>query len=502
MTIAMSDKTRIAVILGTIGLAGAAGLGYFVKVYLPAQKATAAQAEITAWEERLTAARTCLLGPNPASGKSSEALAVRELSPDPWERGTCTKLIGKLSRGMADDTGLLPVEHAWMAIDRSASRVATAFATHVDPMGETGDKRGKPSPLPEALEALDDAHAALRQAAGMSPPGAGIPALPAAQELPIGEGKDRVIQLDGSLPSAGGLIVFGDLADGRQMQLTLVPGAAPRAQAVQGAVLRAVPDGSWGAQGRSGAIAIGPIDTAGAPASPLELPTEGVAEPLIAVGTPASGLVAFAHLGGRLSIARASGGAFVAEAPIVVSGGVTAQDPDGRGLLAWSVDGAIHGLIVRDGGPTTPVPLGSGEPEPRGCFTSTAAWFSTGDQFIAFDGTTGAPHVLPEHHLEGCTREAALLSTSSLHYAVCGEGCRPVDVGGVRWSSAATVVDGKVVAVSERDHVLRVWREGAPPTYFSTTSRLHPRYMTTDGKVIDVIATTDDGVVIARIPAR
>ena len=85
----MSDKTRIAVVLGTIGLSGAAGLGYFVKVYLATQKSTASRAEVTAWEERLTAARTCLLGPDPASGKSSEAIAVRELSarrPAAWSR--------------------------------------------------------------------------------------------------------------------------------------------------------------------------------------------------------------------------------------------------------------------------------------------------------------------------------------------------------------------------------------------------------------------------------
>jgi len=86
---------------------------------------------------------------------------------------------------------------------------------------------------------------------------------------------------------------------------------------------------------------------------------------------------------------------------------------------------------------------------------------------------------------------------------VCGETCRPVDLGGMRWTSAATVVGGKVVAVTANEHVLAVWTEGGTARYFATTSKLVPRLVTASSTTLDVIGTTDDdAVVIVRVPLR
>src|SRR4051812_25658170 len=94
----------VAIFAVVLLLAGGAGF-YFFKVYTPAQELKRAQTEVTAWESRWGLARDCLLGKTPGSAKTSEALAIHEMSPDPWDRGRCTPLIGKLTRGEADDTG-------------------------------------------------------------------------------------------------------------------------------------------------------------------------------------------------------------------------------------------------------------------------------------------------------------------------------------------------------------------------------------------------------------
>src|SRR3954471_22024940 len=208
----MSDKGRIAAIFGAAALLAGGGLYYFFKIYQPKQERGAASHEIEAWELRLREVQTCLFGDKPASSRSGEALAVRELAPDPWDRSSCTKLIGKLSRGVAEDTGIMKVEHAWMTVDRAASHVAMAFASHVDPSGDAPAKRGKDSPLPAALDELDAARAELREAAGMDPPPSASNPLPAAELVPLMEGTDRVGSLTAWLPpSAGGVIAFGSV---------------------------------------------------------------------------------------------------------------------------------------------------------------------------------------------------------------------------------------------------------------------------------------------------
>src|SRR5438874_6593647 len=127
----MSGSGRAILIFGAVvAVAGGAGY-YFVKIYRPRQVLHDAQDEIDRWEDRWKAARACLLGPTPGSSKTSEALAMREMSPDPWERGSCTSLIAKLSRGESPESGLPEVERAWAELDSAAGKAAQAFATHV-----------------------------------------------------------------------------------------------------------------------------------------------------------------------------------------------------------------------------------------------------------------------------------------------------------------------------------------------------------------------------------
>jgi len=513
----MSEKGRIAAIFGAVAVVAGGGLYYFFKVHTPKQQRAAAQAEIAAWEKRLDAARSCLFGATPASGDSGEALAVRELTPDPWDRGTCTQLIARLNRGVADDTGLLPVEHAWMSIDRAAAKVASSFATHVDPFGEAPANRRKDSPLPAALLELDAAHADLRKAAGMEPPPtATLPRLPAAELIRLAHGEDRVKSLDDWwIPSAGGSIAFGSTTKG-QVQLVLVPGSAPKLAAVPHRALRAVPDLAWGTAGMAEQIEIAPVDDSGAFGAMTSVPVSGSPRVLAAVGTATAGLVvAYAEETGVVLV-RSSGGAFTAAPPIPGTRAGATADPSGRVLVAWSGvpptrDGArqlesdepgplLYSFISRGDAAPVPVELGTGYPQSM-CLTDTLGWVQTHGHLRSFDGTTAGEHMLPGHELVACTRDAALaIDYEGMRYSVCNPSCEPVEITGLRATTVATVANGKVHAVRTRGRVLGVWRQSLPPKFFALPEKITPVQATSDGKVLDVLATTESGAVIARVP--
>ena len=500
----MSENRRVVVMFGAVLALAGGGLYYFVKIHQPKQQRGVAQREIESWELRLAAAHTCLFGDKPASGKPGEAIAVRELAPDPWDRASCTKLVGKLSRGIADDTGLMKVEHAWMTVDRAAAKVATAFASHVDPGGDTIDKRGKDSPLPAALDELETARAELRAAAAMDPyVGTVTASLPAAEVIAVKDGNDRVASLTAWLiPSAGGTVAFGDVKTKGEVQLTLVPGAAPRVSKLPPGSLRAVPELAWGAAGLREQVAVGPIDDAGAFGAMTSFPVELGARVMIAAGTVTNGLVAYAA-SNHLVVARSTGAAFVADKPLEVGRLTFALDPAGRGLVAWSApttDGPMRGFLATDGALPKVVELGSGSPE-QSCLTPTKGWIAGTDVLVAFDAAGATPHVLPEHELLGCTAEGALLHhDGSTHYTICADGCRGADLIALRPTSIATIAGGKVHAIRTRGRVVGVWTEGAPPRFFTIDKPLTPTLAASNGKVIDVLGETEDGVVIVRLP--
>jgi len=507
----MSEKGRVGLIFGAVAVVLGGGLFYFFKIHQPKQQRAAAQTEIVAWEQRWDDARACLLGKQPVSSRAGESLAVREMQPDPWERKTCTKLIGKLSRGVADDTGLMSIEHAWMTIDRAAGKVANAFATHVDPFGEAAVSRGKESPLPAALEELDAAHADLRKAAGMDPPAvAKLPPLPAAEVISLKDGAAPVKSIDSwVLPSAGGLFAHGSTKDG-SVQIVHAPGQAPKVLKVPGGALRAVPDLAWGATGLYSEVAIAPIDDRGAFGAITSLPVPEGARVYGAVGSFAAGLVAYGA-GVQLTIARATGGPFTVDKPIEMERSAVAIDPAGRLLVAWNglskeddqtVSAQLRGFVSKGDVAPKIVEIGTGYAG-SACLTTTHGWVGDSTQAISFDDTAAVPHVLPQHELLGCTRDTALLhKLASSHYVACKDTCRIVDLTNLKSTHVATVAGDKVQAIRARGEVIGIWREAAAPVFYATDVEVTPMMATSDGKVIDILGTTTEGVVIVRVPVR
>ncbi|MBS1120988.1 MAG: hypothetical protein H6Q90_3216 [Deltaproteobacteria bacterium] len=378
----------IAAVVGLVG----GGAYYFFKVYAPGETRQGAQAEIERWEHRFSKARACLLGATPASSRPVEALALRELSPDPWDRGTCTRLVSELSRGDAEDTGLIEVEQAWNQLDQAASHVATGFISHVDPGGELPKNRGV-DPLPGALEELDLAHAALRTAAGMGPPtlAGGTRALRPAEILPVRDGADPVTSLDLWLrPSVGGVFALGNMTKTTTVQLQLAPGTAPKIARIDPFARRSLTDPAWGAMSRGVDVDVGPIDDAGtvvasathlkpkAPkiegvigGNPAGAPVGGRSpgaiertHVLFALGNATAGVVAYVT-GDTLTIARSAGGVVTQEKPIEAASYLVALDPAGRAFLVWATgeDGELDareaGAMLSPGVPTRIVPLGT-----------------------------------------------------------------------------------------------------------------------------------------------
>ena len=500
----MTEKGRIALIFGAVGLVAGGALFYVFKIHGPNKQRAAAQAEITTWESRLDAARTCLLGAAPV-GDSAQALAVREMTPDPWDRGTCTKLIGKLSRGAAEDTGMMPVEHAWMSIDRAASKVATAFLDHVAPKAsDPFERRTKASPLPAALLELDAAHAELRKAAGMEPPRTATQeALPAVELTILAHGDQRVQTLDAwRPPSAGGITAFGSTGS-RQVQLVLAPGVAPKVVPVPNDAVRALPDLSWGAVSLFEELTFAPIDESGAFGAMTTLTTGTAGRVLGAVGTFTQGLAVVRTPGGFV-VASSRGGPFTAGPATPASSVASANDLDGRLFVAWDGTGddtgKLEAILTKGDALPVPVEIGSGIATDA-CLTLGGGWVGSSGQVISFDGTAARSHLLPSFHLVGCGKTAALLASSDSHqYAVCTDTCRMVNLPNLTGRNIATLVGDKVHAIRERNGVIGVWRENAPTAYFAAKQGLTPILATSDGKVIDVLATTDDGVALVRLP--
>ncbi|MBA3821078.1 MAG: hypothetical protein H0X17_19490, partial [Deltaproteobacteria bacterium] len=281
----MTHRTRIVLIFVTVAIIVGGGGFWFFKIHTPNQKRAVAREQIAAWDERWLAARTCLLGATPGSSKVSEALAIRELSPDPWERKLCTTHVSLLTRGDAEDTGLPAVEEAWRGLDKAASKLAMSFVSHVDPGGDAMRKR--PDPLPVALDELEAAYVALRQTADLAPLPApvGTAPLAAATVIPVELAGKRVLSLPEPLvTSRAGLLAYGTV-EGQEIQLQLVAGKPPVVSAVGAGMQRAIPDGSWGARALPDVIEIGTSDAAGTLQASTKLALPGATQVISVLGT-------------------------------------------------------------------------------------------------------------------------------------------------------------------------------------------------------------------------
>jgi hypothetical protein len=498
-----SERTRaISIIAAVAVLAGGAGF-YFVKIYRPRQMRGDAQAEIGEWEKRFIAARACLLGPTPGSSKMAEALAIREMSPDPWNRGSCTSLMGKLNRGEGTQTGIDAVEHAWAELDEAAVQAATAFATHVAESTTRVD-----DPLPRALDKVDAKRAALRAAADLPAAEATGKPLPAAQVIPLQDGADRLVELDmRAIPSAHGAIEYGK-TDSRLVEITLVTGAAPKIGRGGPNELRALPDNSWGAMAVDNEVRIGAMDAEGVIAAPKSLAAKAPIAILAATGTLADGTVVYSEPD-KLYVVRVKAGEPAADPPIelgpaVVSSDVIASDADGRIALVWiTKDGKVQAKIVGDDPPILLPSAAVTQP----CFSRDRAWVMSADQIIGFGGGKLA-HTETTGELIGCTPDGALLRVRGA-FQICGETCRTATLpAGAPKLATTTIVGGKLVAIVEHGGVLAVWREGAPTTFYAMPEAAHPvqahewpAMAATDGKVIDIVARGATTFSIVRIPA-
>ena len=538
----MTERGRVLLIFGIVAAVAGAGAFYFFGIYQPAQELEVAQEQVTAWEVRYQEARGCLLGKTPGSTKTSEALAIREMAPDPWDRKKCTPLVSKLSRGEMNDTGIEKVEASWAALDKAANKAALAYATHVG-----SSTTLETDPLPAALDALDKARLDLRAATKMAKDEQVGTALPPAQLVPITDGESPLTELRiDAIPSSRGLVVFGK-TDNRLVQVVLEPGGKPRVGRIGPGAMRAVPDLTWGAtpgmlyvrgkgskQDSAGEVKAGALDAEGAMATPqsleLVVPIGGTQqamlfeqEPLEAgdqfgaislaavVGTLADGAIVY---GGyqTLAIARAKDNTVKADPSIKINVGTASMDVDGRAAVVWTtLDNAHKALLIKPGGEEAFELPDSFAGAP--CMTKDRIWvMATVPEVFAFGGGKPLARVktTPASGLQGCTADVAILRvrTRPEQLAVCADECRQVNMPtGAPVYSAVTVANGKLYAISSHAGVLGVWSEHKAPVFYALPAYAKPVHAhewpamaLTDGKVIDVIARGDKTFTLIRIP--
>jgi hypothetical protein len=498
------QRGRIVLIFVAVAALLGGGLYFLFGVHLPGKAHAGARDEIERWEERFAKARRCLLGETPVSSSNSEQLAVFELANEIADRRPCTPLISGLGRGDADDTGIEAVEARWRELERAVSAVAGGFAAKLDPRG---DAAGATDKLAGALDRLEAAQRSLREAAGMDPPAApsGTP-LPKAELVPIGATK-----LDAWLrPSAGGLVALASTGNDnaldrgtKSFQVVLVPGQSPRVTPIGPHVVASITDPGWGASSAT-QIAVGSI-AAGEPTTTASLPAAKAATPavLFAVGGAADGVIGYVpetEKGtAQVGFARVANGKLVTEPLHDAARYAFALDPPNRALLAWSSGGALAAAIIKPGTPTKIVALGSGEPG-QSCMTSTHGWVSSPPQFVSFDDAGARPHLMTaDSELIECDATSALLRGAGHRYAICThDDCRLAELM-ARPLAMPALMGGQVIAVATRRGVLGVWREKGPPLYFAMPEPVRVNLVHANAKQIDLIGSTDKGLVIVRV---
>ncbi|HEY4175727.1 MAG TPA: hypothetical protein VGM90_02785 [Kofleriaceae bacterium] len=561
----MAKSSKVAWIAGSLAIAaGLLWLGWFMFIHPKDQDRLKAQAEILRWEKRFEAARTCFFGPTPYSADGAEALAVYELLPRkelaPSEEEAlhkdCIKIVGKISRGPAEDTGNLKIEQAWMTLDRAATDVAKAFAVHQDPFGKTdSDVRMGVQELPAALVALDQARADLRTAAGMSAADLGtakVQSLPKAQLVPLGQGAEHVTELLGwktsSLSTVDSLAFHGQ--DKHPWRIMLTAGGTPTVTTPEVDGTLALPGNDWVATSADGiSVTIGPNKAPYALTSIVATGEEG-ASVRAAGGTLKQAYVIYVanrkltkeeEAAYKKAVASAQKDEYgyepkdpsedaqkVVIATLKEDGWAKQEFPEadvavttdvtGATIVTWSdpsiaddpyaAPGTGHAAWVRPGVEPKVITLPAGVPT-LSCTTKGAAWVAlSGSEAVRID-ETGAFKVLEvSGNLVGCGERAALFTTGGLDYTVCSNDCHPVHLNNARATQVAAVSDEKVIAVRAQGSVIGVWTETQDPAFFAMPDTYEPHGAIANGKYLDVIAmpATDPGrglgAIVLRVPLK
>jgi hypothetical protein len=419
------------------------------------------------------------------------------------------------------------VEATWLDLDHAAVKAANAFATHIVSSTTLVTRSGvNQDPLPDALDALDAARAKLRSAAGMPAPEQTGKALPAAQLVPILDGKDPIVELKIDMPlTAHGFIATGHTD--HPLQVALSAGVAPKITRVGANMLRAVPDDSWGATSDDKGIAIGAIDAEGVMATPS---AQRFDSPIVAgvVGSLADGVVLYGNEK-QVLVARAKAGVVTVEPAIKTDAPASvAYDLDGRAAVVWQAGVKILGRSFQPGAadaadePASELPTAS---TGLVCMTRDRAWLAAAHSVVGFGGgkppasipsLAADPNVpLSEETLNvlvGCTPDAVLLRNQDYKkpFTICTDKCWNARMPyGAPDLATTTVVNGKLVAMASHAGVLGVWREGAAePIFYALPEPARPvqahewpAMAMTDGKVIDIVARGTKSFVLIRIPA-
>lgn len=487
-------KRSITWVMGVIAVIGVTLL---ITVYHPHKMREDAKSDVLAWEEHWLAARDCILGPKPAASTAGESLTIRELegSADLWK---CKPLTQNLSRAISEDTGLDDIEAAWPAVNAASTKLTTLYAIHLSDNKHDGK-------LAQAMDNLERARAGLRGAAGLPPPDALGPKLASAELVAVADAGQPVTELDKLMPSAHGAVAYGSTKTG-QVEVVLTSGGAPTVARVAAGQIRSTVDPTFAAIAGAGGLQVGSVDAHGELVGDKQvLPMQGRVSVLLAQGSAATSVVVYGV--DDMVIARKAAGAkeLVADKPIPITTVVSAVDPvTNRSALAWlDKDGKLFGTFVwpvapASAAPPAPLELGIvGEPKAM-CLTADRAYVLTStNMLVPFTPTGLAPSLVVEGDLRGCSPNAVIIERRS-KFSVCTETCRETNLKGPQNTRMAVVMNGKLVALSARDGVIGVFRDDRAPSYLAAKVTSLVGAMT-DGKVIDAIARTSDGIAIVRI---
>jgi hypothetical protein len=470
-----SESRNVILIVGAIVVLGVGGALYYLLVVQPKQDRKTAQAEITAWEAHWAETRRCLLGDQPLAADVTDAITARELVAGTTDAamGDCTRTVGGLGRPPGTDSGVEAVERAWPRLEVATRNMAEAYAAHrASPLGD--------NPLPAALDTLAAEHAALRRAAGMSPPPAGDgPVLATLAPTPV--------MLDGATVSdLGGITVDGTLRGRANVtgkgpyDITWTPAGITGAP---GSTLGvgSVPDHSWQLVVRQ-TDDDGP-DTITAVGSAADSATTIVERganliPLLALGA-AQGRIAIYSVDGRIHLARSADAGATWQPTAVPAPGDVAFSGSPLGdkvTLAWAdparqPDSLMVLPLTTAANAAGPLPAPTALPAQAlatWC-TGGALWLvggtATGYTVFANAAPPGAALSISEPRPVACNDQIVVLrGRDGAEHACTASACAALPpTAGER---ATGVVGGHVYRADSRGRIVAVWRGAEPPVFY------------------------------------